>query len=102
MATSCTDTCQRDIMFQNVRGLQETKLEELVSCMTSANLGAAILAETWRPRDPDPTSLISNRGTYLLLNGAAQEDGKPTRGGVGILLNERNARTNTCSLLSLT
>jgi hypothetical protein len=75
-------------MFQNVRGLQETKLEELVSCMTSANLGAAILAETWRPRDPDPTSLISNRGTYLLLNGAAQEDGKPTRGGVGILLSK--------------
>ena len=53
MARLRTDTCQRDIMFQNVRGLQETKLEELVSCMTSANLGAAILAETWRRRDSD-------------------------------------------------
>ena len=69
MATSCTDTCQRDIMFQNVRGLQETKLEELVSCMTSANLGAAILAETWRPHDSDPTlnsESESTKGTLTL------------------------------------
>ena len=43
MATSCTDTCQRDVSYLHVRGLQETKLEKLVSRLTSANLGTCNL-----------------------------------------------------------
>ena len=79
----------RDLLFQNVRGLNEDKLEELVLRLTRANLGAAVMAETWKALDSDLTSVLVNDGHHLILNGNSAMEGKATRGGVGILLSPK-------------